>query len=171
MTDQARQPDGAAVDERHAPTPAVDAERRVGSSDPQVAPDGELEATRHGVTFDRGDHRLAEIHSCRTHRTVEVDVGLDAVARARRHGLEVGARTEGAAGAGEDGNGERGVVVEGAERVDELVGGRPVDGVADIGAVDRDDHHGTIDRNRDGFAHGAVSASGPPDARARHSAR
>ena len=55
---QARQPDRAAVDQRHAPAPAVDAEHGVARGDAQVAPERELEPARDGVALDRGDHRL-----------------------------------------------------------------------------------------------------------------
>ena len=57
--DQPRQPDRAAVDQRHAPAPAEDAEDGVLLGDPQVAPERELETARDGVALDRGDHRLA----------------------------------------------------------------------------------------------------------------
>ena len=48
--------------ERHAPAPAVHAERRVARGDAQVAPHRQLEPAGHRVALDRGDHRLAELH-------------------------------------------------------------------------------------------------------------
>ena len=58
--DEARQPDGAAVDQRHAPAPAEDAEDRRLLGDAQVAPERELEPACHRVPGDGRDHRLAE---------------------------------------------------------------------------------------------------------------
>ena len=65
VAEQPRQPDGAAVHQRDAPAPAVDAEHRVLGRDAQVAPGGELEPARDGVALDGGDHRLAEQHARR----------------------------------------------------------------------------------------------------------
>ena len=100
VADQARQANGAAVDERHAPAPAEHAEHRVARRDPQVAPERELEAARHRVALDRGDHRLGEQHARRAHRPVAVFGHR--VPATRAHTLQVGARAERAAGAGED---------------------------------------------------------------------
>ena len=68
--DEPGQPHRAAVDEGHAPASAEDAERRVLGGHPQVAPDGQLEPARDGVTLDGGDHRLAQPHPGGAHRAV-----------------------------------------------------------------------------------------------------
>ena len=57
--DQARQAHRAAVDQRHAPAPAVDAEVGALRHHAHVAPHGELHAAGHGRALDRGDHGLA----------------------------------------------------------------------------------------------------------------
>ena len=56
----ARQPDGAAVDQRDAPSAAEDAECRFGIGHAQVAPERQFEAAGDRVAVDRGDHRLAQ---------------------------------------------------------------------------------------------------------------
>ena len=70
VADQARQADRAAVDQRHTPAPAVDAEHGILGGDPQIAHHGQLEPACDGVSLDGGDHRLAEHHSRRAHRPV-----------------------------------------------------------------------------------------------------
>ena len=72
VADHAGEAHGAAVDERHAPTPAEDAEHRVARRDAQIAPQRELEPTRDRVALDRGDHRLVEQHPRRAHGSVAV---------------------------------------------------------------------------------------------------
>ena len=60
VPDQARQADRPEVDERHAEAPAVHAEHGIRGSDPQVAPQGELEPAGNCGTLDRGDDGLGE---------------------------------------------------------------------------------------------------------------
>ena len=122
MPDEARQADGAAVDERDAPAAAEHAEHGVARGDAEIAPQRELETAGDRVPFDRGDHRLREQHPRRTHRAVAVR--LHDVAAAVGDGLEVGARAEVAARAGQDRDIVVIVAVERAERVGELGGGR-----------------------------------------------
>ena len=105
--------------------------------DAQVAPEGELEPAGDGRALDGGDHRLAEAQAGRSHRPRSVVVDRPAVAGRQR--LEVGAGAEGAAGAGEHGDGDSVVGVERGEGVEQLGGGRGVDGVAPRRPVDRDD--------------------------------
>ena len=73
-----RQPHRPAVDQRHAPAAAEDAEHRVLLDDAQVAPQRQLQPAGDGVAGDRGDHRLAQQHPRGAHRPVAV--GRDAVA-------------------------------------------------------------------------------------------
>ena len=70
--DQARQPDVAAVDQRHAPAATEDAEDRVLLDDAQVAPERQLEAAGHRIAGDGGDHRLGQQHPARPHGPVAV---------------------------------------------------------------------------------------------------
>ena len=58
LADEARQADRAAVDQRHAPAPAEHAEPGALRRHAQVAPQRKFEPARHGITLDRGDHRL-----------------------------------------------------------------------------------------------------------------
>ena len=151
VADQAREPHRAAVDERHAPTPAEHAEHRVARRDPQVAPQRELEPARDRVALDRGDHRLGEQHAGRSHRAVAAVGHRVAAAFADR--LQVGARAERAVRAGEDRDRALVVGVERAERVGEQRRGRPVDGVARVRPVDRHDRDRPVVLDDD-FAHG-----------------
>ena len=138
----------AAVDQRHAPAPAEHAEHGVARRDAQVAPQRELEPARDREAFDRGDDRLREQHARRPHRSVAV--GHAPVAAAVADRLEVGARAERAAGAGEHRDVVRVVGVEVAERIGEERRGRAVDRVAHLGAVDRDDRDATLVFDVDG---------------------
>ena len=105
VADQAREAERAAVDERHAPAPAVDAEDRVLRRHAQVAPQRELETARDGVPLDGGDHGLAEQQARRPHRAV---AGLlDAIAAPLGDRAQVGPRAEAAARAREHGDAER----------------------------------------------------------------
>jgi hypothetical protein len=58
MADQSRQPDGAEIDQRHAETPAENAESRIFGDDAHVGPQRQLHAAGNRKTFDRGDHRF-----------------------------------------------------------------------------------------------------------------
>ncbi len=142
MAHQAGETHGPAVHQRHAPAAAVDAEHGVPCGDAQVAPERQLEAAGDGVALHRGDHRLREQHARGAHRPVAV--GCRAVAAAARHRLEVGARTEVARSPGEDRGREVVVRVEAAEGRRELLGGGPIDGVANLRTVDGDDGHGAV---------------------------
>ena len=144
VADQPWQPDRSAVDQRHAPPPAVDAEDRVGRGHPQVAPERELETAGDGEAFDGGDDRLRQQHPRRPHRTIDRHVGVDVVPAAGADRLEIGAGAERATGPGQHGDGKVVVGLEGSERRCQRGGGRAVDGVADVGPVDRDDRDGAI---------------------------
>ena len=60
------------------------------------------------------------------------------------HRLQVRAGAEGAVRSGEDGDVQRLVGLEAAERIGKRRGRRAIDCVGDIGAVDRDDCDGTL---------------------------
>src|SRR5439155_2220806 len=97
------------------------------------------------------------------HGPVAVDAG--GVALARGDGLEVGARAERAARAGEDGDGEIFVAVELAERARQCRRGGPVDGVAALGPVDGDDEDVVVRLGANG--HTSVSDGGRTICRCR----
>ncbi len=142
MPDEPGQADGAAVDQRDTPPPAVHAEDGVAGGDAQIAPQRELEPAGDGMTFHRRDDGLVEQHAGRAHRPVAV--GRGPVAAAGRDRLEVGAGAERAAGAGEDRDIAVGVVLEGAEGVGQRLGRRTVDGVPDLGPVDGHDRDRSV---------------------------
>ena len=140
VADQPGQPDGAAVHQRDAPAPAVDAEHRVLGRHAQVAPGGELEPARHGVSLDGRDRRLAEQHARGADRAVAVGRQARGARSARlAHGLQIGAGAERAVRPDEHRDVEGVVAVEAAEGVRELRRRRPVDGVGDLGAVEGHD--------------------------------
>jgi len=82
---------------------------------------------------------------------------LVGIARCLR--LEVGARAEIAAGAGEHRDGSAVVGVERKKRVIQFSRGRAVDGVAAMRAVDRNDGNGTIAFDKHGVGFGHVGRS------------
>ena len=142
------QPDGAAVDQGHAPAPAVDAEDGVACRDAQIAPHRQLEPAGDGVALDRRDDRLREQHAARAHGAVAVHG--DAVAAAFRDALQVRPGAERAARAGEHRDGEGVVGVEAPEGVGEQRRRRSVDGVAYPRTVDGDDGDGAVGLEADG---------------------
>ena len=158
VAEQTRQADRAAVDQRHAPAPAIDAEHRILGGDTQVAPRRQLEAAGDRVPLDRRDHRLRQQHARRAHRTVAVEI--DAVATPARHALEVGPGAERAAGAGQYRDREPDIGLEAPERGGQRRGGRPIDRVAHRRAVDGDDGDRTVGLEMDGVGHRASSQLG-----------
>ena len=139
LADQSRQAHGAAVDQGHAPPPAVHAEHGVAGRHPQVAPERQLEAAGHGMPLHRGHDRLVEQHAAGPHGPVGRNVDPDPVAAATSKRLEVGAGAERPPRPGENGHEKRVVGLETAEGGGQIGGGGLVDGVADLGPVD--DHH------------------------------
>src|SRR5207248_1500732 len=109
-------------------------EARLSRRDDQVARQRDLEAARQGEAFDRGDERLA--------RRPLGDAGKAAVAGVWRlslhERLEVHARREVAAGAGDDAYAQVVLGVEAVERLGHAVRDVAVDGVARIRPVDGD---------------------------------
>ena len=138
VPDQAGEAHRPQVAQGHPEPPAVDAEHGVLGCHPQVAPQGQLQATGHGVPLDGGDHRLGQGHAGGAHRA-RPGVGNRAAVAVRQR-LEVGPGAEGTAGAGRARPRGPNRPSRTAEGLAQPVGGRAVDGVADLGPVD--DHHG-----------------------------
>src|SRR5260370_5620350 len=67
LSDQARQTDGAEVNEWNTKAPVEDAKHGVTSSNAQVAPQSEFQSAGHGMTFDCRENRLAQQHPGRSH--------------------------------------------------------------------------------------------------------
>ena len=85
--DDARQPLGPAVDQRHPPAPLEEAEGRGRRRQPQVAPERQLDPARQAPAVDRGDRRLRRGEPAEAHRPGRVlDVEVER--------LQVGARAE-----------------------------------------------------------------------------
>ena len=119
--DDARQAHRAAVDQRHAPAPAEDAEYRVLLGDAQIAPQGELQTARHGMARNRGDHRLAEHQAGDAHRPVAL------VTNAVVEVLEIRSGAEGTVGATQHGDFRVRIRIEATERFGECLRGGSVD--------------------------------------------
>ena len=84
----------AAVDQRHAKTPAEDAEHRSFLDDAQVGEQRKLEPAGDRMPGDRRDHRLLQRHARRPHRTRRLTAGIEVVAP-----LRIGERGKVGAGA------------------------------------------------------------------------
>ncbi|HXM00407.1 MAG TPA: hypothetical protein VN932_10795 [Rhizomicrobium sp.] len=144
LADQARQAHRAAVNQRHAPAPAEHAEGRVILRHAQIAPQRELQTTRHGITRHRRDHGLGEPHPRRAHRRVgnERIVLLlehgDAVAAPLGHAFQIGAGAKRAARAPQHGGQSLVVTFEFEKGLRQGFGRRAVNGVARGRAVDDD---------------------------------
>ena len=132
----ARQADRAAVG-KEADEGLRQAQLRGLGDDHQVAGQRQLEAAAEGEAVDRGDHRLVEVEEARQAGEAagaEVVVGAFALGR----GLQVPAgREEALAGAGDDGDPERGVVAELAKGLAHEAAGGGIDGVR-LGPVEGD---------------------------------
>src|SRR3989454_8889155 len=61
LADDSGQPHGSAVDQRHTPTAAIDAEVRPLRHYPEVAPQPQLHPAGDGRALDRGDNRLVQL--------------------------------------------------------------------------------------------------------------
>ena len=148
--DEARKPHGPAVDERDAEAPAEDPEDGVARGHAEVAPERQLQPSRHRVPLDRRDDRLRERKARRAHRAVTV--GLEPVPPSRPEGFQVGPRAERSAGPRQDRHGGRLLPLEPPERLGQLGGRRAVDGVLRFRPVDRDDRDRPLDLVADAHA-------------------
>src|SRR5580658_2151706 len=151
LADDARQAHRAAVDQRHAPAPAIDAEICALRHDAEIAPEPELHAAGHGRALDRGDDGLVELEPRRAEGTPR---NLGAVAARARHGdvelaqrilvveradiFEIPAGAERAARAIEDRDRCRLVGVEGKKSGSERIGAGGVHGISRLGPVVND---------------------------------
>src|SRR5690349_5665503 len=116
QADQSWQAYRPTVDQRDAPAPAEDAERRVLLHYAQIAPEGKLHSTGDGVARDRGNHRLGEQHACWPHWPVTFR--LHAVEVSRCKSFEVSPSAEVAMVAIEHTNRRVRIGVERAKRLD-----------------------------------------------------
>ena len=165
VPDQSSEPNRPAVHQWNAPAPAVHTEDRVLRGDAEIAPRRELEAAGDRVPFDRSDDRLGKQHARRPDRAVAVAVEATRPLHPRlSHRLQIGAGAEGAVRSAEDGDVERLVGFEAAERIGKRRSRRAVDRIGDFGPVDRDDRDGTLATKFD--AHGVPSLSGSQSSRA-----
>src|ERR1700730_10424625 len=69
LSDDPRQPHRAAVNQRHAPTPAIDAEVGFICHDAKVAPQSELHAAGNGRPLDGRDYGLSQFEARRAQRS------------------------------------------------------------------------------------------------------
>ena len=136
------QADRSQVAQRHPETPAEHPEDGVVRGHPEVAPQRQLDPSRHGESLDGGDDRLGQGQAGRAHRPRPV-VG-DGAAIAFGHRLEVRPGAEGPLGAGEDGHRLRRVLIEVEERLAQLVGAEAVHRVAPLGPGDLHDGDRTV---------------------------
>jgi hypothetical protein len=122
-------------------------EPRPARRDDEVAGQRHLEAARHREALDRRDDRLA--------RRLADDAGEAALAQRHRlagdERLEVHAGAEPLAGAGDDRDRHVVRAVEVVQGVRDALGHRPVDRVAGIGAVDRDQQDAVAALRQDFF--------------------
>ncbi len=137
LSDQARQTDRAAVDQRHAEAPAEHTEHGGFVADAQVAPERQFEAARHAVARDHRDDRLGKLQAGWPHRAVALRVNAVGLGRiATGDGVQIGSRTEVSAIAREQGDAKLRVLVEGAKGAGQGLRRRPVHGIAAVRAVD-----------------------------------
>lgn len=178
LTDESRQSNGSAVDERHTPTPAEYTEHGVTRGHPEITKQRELQPARDGVTFDGGDCRLAKSKTTETHRAVAGFFprrGLPRVvetkdARGIGNRFQVGTGAERSAAARDDGNRERVIAVEATQGRGELGSRFAIDGVACLlPPIERDDRDGSLGFEEHDVCHDDLFADG--NRRGRHGKR
>jgi hypothetical protein len=137
VTDQSREPDRTEVDERHAEAAAEDPEHGSFGHDAQIAPECELASPGDCVALDGCDDWFGQSQPRWTHRPIAVLAAHATIAGGIR--LEVGARAEVSAGAGENGDVRVFVAVELTKRGREALRCRGINGVPHFGPLDLDD--------------------------------
>src|SRR5690242_3533917 len=86
LADDPRQADGAAVDQRHAPAAAIDAEIGFFGHHPKIAPQPQFHSARNGRPFDGADYRLVQFQPRRPERPARNFAAI--AARPRRRDVE-----------------------------------------------------------------------------------
>jgi hypothetical protein len=142
LADHARKPDRAHVDQRHAKAPVEDAECRVRGGHAKVAPQCQLEPSGHGVALDRSDHRLAEDHPRRAHRTVARVRRAAWILRSKRFQIEARAKVPVRTRQDRDRQGFR--LVEFLEGLSQGRRSFRIDGIPDFGPRDGHRHHAAL---------------------------
>ncbi|KAH0442812.1 hypothetical protein KCU90_g1641, partial [Aureobasidium melanogenum] len=139
QANQTRQADRAAVDQRNPDASAEHAEHGIFLDHAQIAHRGQFEAAGDRMAGDRGDHRFAEAHARRAHRTRSAAVGVQFIAAALvgERG-EVRAGAEGAACAEQHGRAPCRLRFETNEGCTERFRRRPIDGIAPRGPLEHD---------------------------------
>ncbi len=158
VTDHPRKPNRPAIDQRHAPATAEDAEDRVLLDHPQVGKQRQLQATGHRVTGDRRDKRLGQGHATRAHRSGAVRVNLRPT-RLVGDRRQVGTRTKRAASAVQDRHSECVVGLELFEGCQQLRGHRAVHRVASVRRIQRDRADVVVDVVLDLLRHAVTLSS------------
>jgi hypothetical protein len=130
-----RQTHRAAVDERHAPAAAKDAEHGARLDDAQIAPQRQLETASNSVAADGRNPRLLGLEARRSERSCARRLQADRVVER----TQIGARAKRTVGAGEHADMHRRVGVNGDHRLKERVGRRLVDRIACVQAINGDD--------------------------------
>jgi len=148
VPDEAGQAHRAEIDQGHAKPAIEDAQRRTTRGHPEVAPQRKLQPTGDGVALDRRDHRLAQHHPRRAHRTLARFA--QPVARAGGERLQVKARAEVAARPCEDRDRETVIGVEAPEALSQRRRRLGVDRVPDLRALDGDGDNRPIDLEPNG---------------------
>ena len=140
-------------------TPTAGSRRRAPhrSRRPEIAPQGELETSRHGETLDRRDHRLGQVHPRRPHRAVRGRRRRARCCRARRRS-PTGPRRRRTSRPNRSAPRRTVIVaVEVGEGPGEQRRGRGIHRVADLGSIDRHDAHRTFAANAHGVGHDVSS--------------
>jgi hypothetical protein len=158
LADDARQAHRAAVDQRHAPAPAIDAEIGRLFHHPEIAPQRKLHAACDRRPGDRGDHRLVELEPAGAERPAGDVAAIGAVGLApgnikfaervlgvqRGDELEVPAGAERPALAPEHRDGGLGIGVELEKGLGQRIGAVGVHGIAGFRAGMDDGPDGAV---------------------------
>src|SRR5215218_4064146 len=152
-SDNARQPHGAPIDQRHAPAPAIHAHVGALFHHAQVAPQRQLHAARDRRAGNCGDHGFGELQPRRSHRPAR-DRSLTRRKIQRRHWIllaqlrsrvfQIEPRTKRAARAPQHCYRLRLVAIEREQGFGQRVGTRRVHRVARLDSAANDRCHGAI---------------------------
>jgi hypothetical protein len=163
LADDSRQPHGSAVNQRHTPTAAIDAEVRPLRHHPKIAPQPQLHPAGDGRALDRRDDRFVQLEPRGTQRSAwnfpaiaarprgrDVEFAQRIIGVERAHVFEVPARAKRAARAVEDRDASVLVGIEFKKRGCQRIRACGVHGVAGFGPVVNHGPYRSIFLNSDG---------------------
>ena len=141
VTNEAGKSNRSSIDERHAPPTTEHAEYRIGGSNPEIAEQRQLEASRNGVALDRGDEWFRGHHACRSEWAWERHVVVHSWACSTSNRFEVGSCAKHVICTGQNADVDIVIAIELPKRFVKRLGGRTIDSISYLWPIDGDRQH------------------------------